>query len=726
MNVLDMLSRGSDIPERPAAPSNPVNHLDSFQGIANALLSARRKIPPASNMSAELIDKIEIEVRVGLVINGLRRSFGQGILDQSLVIEEQVRSQRGLRFRSGIDEPIVEIVKAVFGKGVRQPEQRLRVNDLGNRWSVDHHGRVISCESKKKLATVDVACIGHQYDLRIDLASETPQQVESPSMYEVYSQERIKRRITFNPEICADVWKVDLTFVETKAGSSIGSIGATCKNGVELEFEMKEACRTRWLSETDDKKIVEMTAGIASRLHAAFNLCIGSSIEDHQEGAPSTEPYILSGAGESQIIELNNHLKSVSSCPPVTNAKRYKSMEFLGTMPVNLSRRSFLTVQTSDYFVTEKSDGVRHLLYVIGNPSSPSDPPTAIIMDRALSTTKLAGGEAIGAALKVGTILDGELVYNLTMKTKVFMVFDVLALDGEPYIEKPFRERLKCINTTLAVRFSSIPTASAHSNSASPTAPTMLVAKAFVEKKQLTSLIGSVRGHGGASSRVFYNSAYRHHKTDGFIFQPANTTYELRTDYSLLKWKWADLRSIDLQVVFRDPGAETTIHSALNPLKLLCSGPEGTQIDCFRQNVSSASAKGMKGQGGSSNSMHDLIENTSNMVGVCDMYRLRADIEDFNREKNVPSSTPRVAEMCFTPANGVWTYHHLRADKMYPNSIETSLAVIMEQAESITVEELEYTLIARNEAENDFMEQLNKMKDKALDFQRQRVHPPRR
>jgi hypothetical protein len=40
----------------------------------------------------------------------------------------------------------------------------------------------------------------------------------------------------------------------------------------------------------------------------------------------------------------------------------------------------------------------------------------------------------------------------------------------------------------------------------------------------------------------------RHHKSDGLIFQP-DAPYVFGTDVNLVKWKWPELASVDLQVL---------------------------------------------------------------------------------------------------------------------------------------------------------------------------------
>ena len=73
-----------------------------------------------------------------------------------------------------------------------------------------------------------------------------------------------------------------------------------------------------------------------------------------------------------------------------------------------------------------------------------------------------------------------------------------------------------------------------------------------------------------------------------------------------------------------------------------------------------------------------------------------------------------IAEVVYAASSGVWTYFHFRDDKVSPNHISTVMSVFMEQAEAIGVDELEYRLLARNEAENDFTAQLVSMRSKAL------------
>ena len=94
------------------------------------------------------------------------------------------------------------------------------------------------------------------------------------------------------------------------------------------------------------------------------------------------------------------------------------------------------------------------------------------------------------------------------------------------------------------------------SSSGQPVRVIKLIRKNFVEKHQLQSdllsKISLVEGE-----RVYFDSDRRHHKSDGIIFQP-DSPYTFSIDSDLLKWKWSEVRSVDLQVVLTPiPGVQS-------------------------------------------------------------------------------------------------------------------------------------------------------------------------
>jgi hypothetical protein len=122
---------------------------------------------------------------------------------------------------------------------------------------------------------------------------------------------------------------------------------------------------------------------------------------------------------------------------------------FPGAMPVNLFRRHLPQLESGgEYFVTEKTDGERKLLVVAevaasssissggsGSASPPRAAAVGLLVDRSMRVSSVRGSSSSGGdgdgcfgGLPAGTVLDGEVVFNLTLQRHVFMVFDVLSL----------------------------------------------------------------------------------------------------------------------------------------------------------------------------------------------------------------------------------------------------------------------------------------------------------
>ena len=89
---------------------------------------------------------------------------------------------------------------------------------------------------------------------------------------------------------------------------------------------------------------------------------------------------------------------------------------------------------------------------------------------------------------------------------------------------------------------------------------------------------------------------------------------------------------------------------------------------------------------------------------------------------NRNTQSPPIVEVAYDISIGMWSYLHLRKDKDKPNFIDSVMGVFMEQAESISIEELEYSLSASSHGlENDYEVQIEKMKAKLLVWQRSEV-----
>jgi hypothetical protein len=162
----------------------------------------------------------------------------------------------------------------------------------------------------------------------------------------------------------------------------------------------------------------------------------------------------------------------------------------------------------------------------------------------------------------------------------------------------------------------------------------------------------------------------------------------MSTDYALLKWKWEELRTVDLRVELNT----NTYGNTSQGMMLTCVGPQGEPIECSRRT---------------------LFE-------TFDMLRLLGDIRDSGSSgPSTNAATPRIVEVTYNPQVGKWRYLHIRPDKAQANAIFIVMSVLMEQAEGISLEELEYTLLATSSGDLDYNEQVQRLSQQLLQARRE-------
>ncbi|OXG93496.1 mRNA guanylyltransferase [Cryptococcus neoformans A2-102-5] len=217
--------------------------------------------------------------------------------------------------------------------------------------------------------------------------------------------------------------------------------------------------------------------------------------------------------------------------------------KFPGSQPVSFSSSSLDLLEKEDFWVCEKSDGVRVLVFIVVNQST--EQQEVWLIDRKQRFFKIQGlyfahWENRSAFLGE-TLLDGELVIDIDpisgAQTLMYYAFDCMVLHGENIMEKPLLKRYARLHDWVIKPFA---TALSANPDMRRTIPFMMVAKReelsyhlrFVMEEHIPKL---KHGH------------------DGLIFTCVHTPYVAGTDENILKWKPPSENSIDFKVELRFP-----------------------------------------------------------------------------------------------------------------------------------------------------------------------------
>ena len=345
-------------------------------------------------------------------------------------------------------------------------------------------------------------------------------------------------------------------------------------------------------------------------------------------------------------------------------------------MPVNFSRHNIEIVQRSNsYFLSEKTDGVRYLLVFTKT--------TAVLIDRATKGLQPNSSLAepfqhIVGRVQPGTVLDGEIVVHRKLRRPVFIVFDVLTVGQKPILHLPFSQRLEHLQKHTFATSSNLFSV-AHLKD--PSIPCPLLRKNFVPRLELDRLLSNVKEE--RDQRVYRSGETHCHLTDGIIFQP-DLPYSIGTDRGLLKWKYLDTVTIDVELLhpsalkrYRRPQDDDDFYA------LAVLGDEGSKVDVTKHVT----------------------------LPISERLRLEADKAETGAS---------IAEIGFDPNVGEWYYTTMRPDKIAPNHISTVLGTLLELAESLGTNELRYRMSVKEGARDSYRKDVSGMQQQMLDHQRKK------
>lgn len=207
---------------------------------------------------------------------------------------------------------------------------------------------------------------------------------------------------------------------------------------------------------------------------------------------------------------------------------------------MSIERRHFSLLKRQPYLVSEKTDGVRHLL--VSTPDG-----LVAIVNRAYHV------EPVKVRVPKDTLLDGELVKSKAGKM-LFVVYDAVRVKGEDLMQVPLDQRLE--KARGAVK-GIIKTAGAP----------------FEIKVKTMWPLGT----------PFPDLNSFEYETDGLVFTPVNEPIRMGTHETMFKWKPRERITIDFclqngrELFVQDRGEpykEAELHRGPSNL------PDGTIVEC--------------------------------------------------------------------------------------------------------------------------------------------------
>ncbi len=192
---------------------------------------------------------------------------------------------------------------------------------------------------------------------------------------------------------------------------------------------------------------------------------------------------------------------------------------FPGAQPVSFARQHVRALHDEDYYVCEKSDGLRFLLYL----SAPWGAPAAFLIDRNYAVRAVPGLVLPGrdGAPQTETLVDGELV--LEDGRPVFLIFDALLVGGRNVMGHDLNGRLKAVQNEVV------------GPAADVCDPMALRLKKMWKPYAIAEILER-------------EIPAQKHGNDGLIFTPVADPYAAGTCPRLLKWKPAEMNTVDFLV----------------------------------------------------------------------------------------------------------------------------------------------------------------------------------
>ncbi|KAL9104982.1 MAG: hypothetical protein Q9163_000154 [Psora crenata] len=225
----------------------------------------------------------------------------------------------------------------------------------------------------------------------------------------------------------------------------------------------------------------------------------------------------------------------------VANVLGRKQTSFPGAQPVSFAAKHFVELQKQDYYVCEKSDGIRCLMYLTDGDQGKQ---AVYLIDRKNDYYFVPDvrfpKEGDETEFHTGTIVDGELVTDTQPNGTVemnYLVFDCLTLDSNSLMHRSLDKRLGYFIDKVFRPYEEL-------------------YKRYPDAIQhLPFLVKLKRMEFSYALERMFNEILPNllHGNDGLIFTCKNSPYAHGTDEHILKWKPETENSVDFRMHLQFP-----------------------------------------------------------------------------------------------------------------------------------------------------------------------------
>lgn len=313
---------------------------------------------------------------------------------------------------------------------------------------------------------------------------------------------------------------------------------------------------------------------------------------------------------------------------------------FPGAQPVSFAARHIFELQKQDYYVCEKSDGIRCLMYFTEGEDGSE---IHYLIDRRNDYYFVSGlhfpvpNDPSNQNFHRATLIDGELVLDTLpngSKELKYLVFDCMMLDGNSLMHRTLDKRLAYFRDKVYN-------------------PYRALYKAYPEEIQyLPFIVEFKKMEFSYGIEMMFRDILPNlpHGNDGLIFTCRNTPYKFGTDEHILKWKPANENSVDfrlnLEFPLKDPDTEDEEDGVTSPY------PDWDAMPTFKLSVTYGN--------------NDYRE-----YGTMYMEQ-----DEWERLKELGEPLDDKIVECYQDMQGRWRFLRFREDKKEANHISTVESVM--------------------------------------------------